>query len=387
MTPNPHDDFVELNLEAVRNEFEANFLEGLEVGAALSIWKDGCEVLSLAGGVTERNGNTPWQPDSPVLCWSATKGPAACTTLLAMHKGGIALTDRVAWLWPDFAAKGKGEVTYQELLSHSAGLTALDDPGFSMLDHAAVAEALAAQTPHWQPGRTHGYHPRTLGYLMDEIVRRLAGGKTLGECWREWIADPCEIDFWIGVPDTITVNPILAPRSPEVPEQETAFYRALADPTSLQARSFATPGGSIRPSQMNQLEFRSACLPAFGGIGSAEGLGRFYAMLAQGGRWAGEEIVPPRICGQLSSPVVDGFDEVLMIPTAYSCGMMVPRRDGGAKHFPAIAGTCGHAGAGGCLGFAIPSLGIAFAYVPNQMELGILPGPRTTRLVQALLHG
>ena len=44
----------------------------------------------------------------------------------------------------------------------------------------------------------------------------------------------------------------------------------------------------------------------------------------------------------------------------------------------------GHPGAGGSLAFADQDSGIAFAYVMNQMEVGVLPSERATGLVDAL---
>jgi CubicO group peptidase (beta-lactamase class C family) len=43
----------------------------------------------------------------------------------------------------------------------------------------------------------------------------------------------------------------------------------------------------------------------------------------------------------------------------------------------------GHAGAGGSLAFADPETGIGFAYLMNQMELGVLPNDRCLALVDA----
>jgi CubicO group peptidase (beta-lactamase class C family) len=44
----------------------------------------------------------------------------------------------------------------------------------------------------------------------------------------------------------------------------------------------------------------------------------------------------------------------------------------------------GHPGAGGSHAFADPENRISFAYVMNQMEPGVLPGPKSLRLVDAV---
>jgi len=38
-----------------------------------------------------------------------------------------------------------------------------------------MVEALAAESPWWEPGRTSGYHAITFGYLVGELVRRISG--------------------------------------------------------------------------------------------------------------------------------------------------------------------------------------------------------------------
>jgi hydroxymethylbilane synthase len=63
--------------------FQENFSAFGEVGASVSVWKDGREILSLAGGWRDRQQTLPWTADTPVLVWSATKGPAAACVLHA----------------------------------------------------------------------------------------------------------------------------------------------------------------------------------------------------------------------------------------------------------------------------------------------------------------
>jgi CubicO group peptidase (beta-lactamase class C family) len=49
------------DLDAVRRAFTANFTASDELGAAVSVWQDGVEILSLAGGHRARAGNTATQ--------------------------------------------------------------------------------------------------------------------------------------------------------------------------------------------------------------------------------------------------------------------------------------------------------------------------------------
>ena len=63
-----------------------------------------------------------------------------------------------------------------------------------------MIEALASQAPNWEPGTQHGYHATTYGWLVGEVVRRVTG-KSVGTYFRDEIAEPLGLDFWIGLPE------------------------------------------------------------------------------------------------------------------------------------------------------------------------------------------
>ena len=186
--------------EKVAALFAENFQHYEELGASFSVWQDGEELLSLANGFRDRERTEVWSAETPVLVWSATKGPAAACLLHACQERQVSLTSRIAEFWPEFGVNGKDAITIGQVLSHQAGLPALSVE-ISVFDYHAVVEALAAERPQWPLGQGHGYHPRTYGFLLDELVRRITGGTTLGDYWRFYFAGPLELDFWIGVDD------------------------------------------------------------------------------------------------------------------------------------------------------------------------------------------
>ncbi len=376
-------------LENLQKAFEENFSLGLECGAALSVWKDGSEWLNLFGGFTDQKRLIPWTEETRVLVWSATKGPASACVLHAMEKKGISLSTPVSEIWPSFAANGKSGIRIADVMSHQAGLAALSDRAIRFDDHAAVAEALAAQAPLWPPGTGHGYSPRAFGYLMDEICRRISG-ISLGSYWREHFADPIGLDFWMGLPSTENVAQMLPPRLTASPGEKTAFERAFAEPGSLTNSAFSTPAGLLSASAMNKPEIREASYPAFGGIGSASALAKFYGMLACGGQWQGHRFFSSDALLRLQTRASNGMDLVLQRETAFSVGFMMDPTTGGQKireTFGPSLSAFGHPGAGGSLAFADPEHGLGFAYVMNQMEPGAMPRERTLRLVRALYSG
>ena len=164
-----------MNVAELEKAFQKNFTERNELGASVSVWKDGKEVVSLNRGWCEREQERAWTEDTLVPFYSTTKGLAVATLLLILDEQGISPDQLVTTVWPEFPVKN-GSIA--QLLSHQLGLAALDQR-VETWDHEAVVAAIESQQPNWQPSEAHGYHPRTYGFLLDEMVRRLTG-HTLG---------------------------------------------------------------------------------------------------------------------------------------------------------------------------------------------------------------
>lgn len=378
-----------LDVDAITAWFEGNFSARGEVGASVSIWKNGKEIVSLHRGVADRAGEREWTKDSLIPVWSATKGVAAAVTLQALFDAQLDLNSPVAEVWPELKAAAAGRLTFAELMSHRAGLAAIDQRDEVRIDdYGAVISALEMQNPH-RGG--HAYHARTFGFLLDEIVRRLSGDESLGVWWRKRIAGPLGLDFWIGLPDSeFDRVATLRPAKLSKPAAgETEFYRAFADADSFSRAVFTSPKGFNAVGDMNTAVGWRLGLPSMGGIGTAAALGKFYAVLAGGGSWNGQTFFAPEVINWLRDPLTAGRDGTLLIDTAFSAGMMkdpVDPRDGGKRRscFGLSTSAFGHPGAGGSHAFADPENGYSFAYTANQMQLGVLPNEKSLGMVRAV---
>ena len=368
--------------------FEHNFTDRDELGASVSIWQHGNEILSRSAGWCERERIRPWSATTLVPFWSATKGPASACVLNALDAAAIALGEKVAVVWPEFAAAGKEDITIAELLSHRAGLAALDHE-VSSFDYRAVIRALERQAPNWPPGTAHGYHPRTFGFLLEEIIRRVSDARSLGDYWRVIFAEPLDLDLWIGLPDEQSdrVAKLYAGKMADTPGEE-AFYRAFGDPRSLTRRAFASPAGITALTGMNGPDARREGFASMGGIGTAASLAKFYAMLAGGGRWRGRTYLGSDVLAQVETTLSSGLDKTFQLQTAFAGGFMKDPVDAFGEKRRALFGpekrAFGHPGAGGSHAFADPENGIAFAYTMNQMSYGVLPNARSLEMVEAL---
>jgi CubicO group peptidase (beta-lactamase class C family) len=374
--------------DAVRAAFAHNLVHGGELGASLAVEVDGECVVDLWGGWADAEGGTPWQLDTLSVVFSNTKPATALCIHLLAEAGELDLDQPVARYWPAFAAAGKDAITPRMLLDHSAGLPALRErlPDGAAFDWDFMVERLEREAPFWAPGTRVGYHALTYGWLLGELVRRI-GGCSLGEFFRRQVAQPLDLDFWIGLPESEEprVATIAPPAAPSVPRN--AFERALLkEPQSLTALYMRNTGG-WRPSGFNTRAGHAAELGAAGGITNARSLARLYGTLACGGqrgnfRLIGEDTLARATA--VSSATHD--DACLRVPTRFAAGFM-RQMDNRARGMDSACfgrDAIGHVGAGGSLAFASPSRRLGFGYTMNRMGPGVLLNERADRLVQAV---
>ena len=363
--------------------FEENFQKLGELGAAVSIWQNGKAIVDLHRGFKDARREHPWVSDTLVLIWSATKGLGSACVLHVLQEHKIDIQRRVTEFWPEFAQAGKENITLAQLLSHQAGLAALDRKT-DVLDYPSVIAALEEQKPLWPPGTAHGYHARTFGYLLDELVRRITR-QSLSEYWRKTFAGPLNLDLWIGLPEKENprVATIYAAKAGN-PPQPKQFYVDLVSPGTLARKTFTSPHGLHAASAMNNPTIRAEPIVSFGGIGSANSLAKFYAMLANGGEIDGRTFFSEKTMSWMKTTLPDGIDRVFQIPTAFSAGFMKDATSSMRRIFGRSTSSFGHPGAGGSHAFADPENKISFAYVMNQMEQSVLPNEKSLRLVDAI---
>ena len=372
--------FVARGFEPVREAFARNFAQHGEIGAACCVYLRGEPVVDIHGGLADAASGRAWQADTLQLVFSATKGVTATCVLMLVERGAIDLDAPVARYWPEFAAGGKESIPVRWLLSHRAGLAAIE--GDFTLEQALswdpVVTALAAQAPLWEPGTKHGYHLRSYGWLLGELVRRV-DGRTVGRFLADEIAGPLGLDLWIGLPaeQERRVSRIVPP-APPAPDVQEMMARLFA-PDTVAGRAFSGPSNLFHYDDMwNRRELHAAELPSSNGIATARALARLYAALV--GEVDGIRLLRPGTVAAACATQSEGGDAVLYLPTRFGLGFMLP-----PALCPSAGGSAfGHPGAGGSLALGDPERGVGFAYVMNRMSLATAGDPRADGLVAAL---
>jgi pimeloyl-ACP methyl ester carboxylesterase len=128
----------------------------------------------------------------------------------------------------------------------------------------------------------------------------------------------------------------------------------------------------------NRRDVLAAEMPSSNGVASARALARLYAACV--GEVDGVRLLSAETVEAARSVQAEGPDRVLMLPSRYGLGFMLP---------PMLAPACGarsfgHPGAGGCLAFADPDARLGFGYVTTRMKFDLTGDARTRGLVDAV---
>jgi CubicO group peptidase (beta-lactamase class C family) len=363
--------YVKPGFEPVYDVFKRNFDKKKETGAALCVYHRGEKVIDLWAGMANRNTKTDWNKNTLVLFFSATKGVASLCIAKLHSEGKIDYDQPVAAYWKEFAKNGKEKITVRQLLSHQSGLC-LWDGSLSvaeLADRVKLTEKLENASPFWSPGDYCGYSAALAGHYMGELIRRIDDKhRTLGQYFQEEFAIPLGLEFYIGLPDSVSDNRIAriemnnpVKRLFMLHKSPKGLIKQLFNPKSLFFRSMTL----VKGYNVNKRETWRIEEPSGNGIGTAESLAKLYSIFSLG---ASELQIKQETlyecAGNALQPTRSNVDKVMGIPLYYRNGFM--KNGAGSQPFP--NNKCfGFGGASGSMAFADPLNQIGYCYVPNLM--------------------
>jgi CubicO group peptidase (beta-lactamase class C family) len=346
---------VSLASNHVRQVLERLVDERGELGLQVAAYLDGELVVDAWAGLADRASRRPVDGDTLFPVFSVSKGIASTCVHVLADRGLIDYDEAVAACWPEFGANGKEKVTVRDVLTHRAGIPQ-DPAGFALEeagDWEAVARAVAALEPMWEPGTRSGYHPLTFGWVVGEVVRRVSG-RPIGEFLQEEVCEPLGIEhLYFGVPTGLEGSVATLEHAPGLGRVELEIVPSLADPAGT----------------FNRPEVRRAAIPGAGAIANARSVARHYAMLAGGGVLDSVRILSAERVRLAAEPEAErGLDPVLAPAMAWeprwTLGYTIGGGPGPMRGFPHAFGYEGL----GTVGFADPSHNFAFAFVKNQLD-------------------
>jgi CubicO group peptidase (beta-lactamase class C family) len=362
--------------EDVRSALAGNIEAEAELGASLVIDLDGVIAADLWGGYRDEDRSTEWTRDTITNVWSTTKTVTSLAALMLVDRGELDVDAPVAAYWPEFAASGKQDVLVRHLLSHTSGVSGLDQPAVveDLYDAEKAAARFAAQAPWWEPGTASGYHALNFGHLIGEVLRRITG-TSLKQFVADEIAGPLGADFQIGAAeaDWDRISPVIPP--PPLP-----FDLAALGLDSPVVKTFTGPVADAN--NANTPGWRLADIGAANGHGNARSVARILSVISRGGEVDGIRLLRPETIDVIFREQSNGVDLVLGVPLRFGIGYGLPQLD----TLPYIPDEkiCYWGGWGGSV--IIMDLGrrMTISYMMNKMGPGIIGSDRSERYVRAI---
>lgn len=321
---------------------------GDEIGAGVSVWHGGEEVVTLAVGTRNAAGE-PWQPDTLVHTYSVAKPFAALAGLTVVADGAIGLDQPITDVWPEFGAHGKAGTTLRHVLSHQSGVFAFPESAASIdpLDGEALVESLADAVPFHPPGEGVAEHALTYGHLLHGIVQR-ATGEGLADRFAG-LATAYGWDLHLSVPRAEL--PRVADLVHLQPRWADDF---LTDPNPALTASLGRPPGTLDVDLVNSDRWRTGWFPAIGLHATASALAGFYAQLLDPDGPVAQRL-GPELLREYTSVQAVGRDLVLDREVSWTLGF---QRDDV---------EIGMGGIGGSSGWVSTAKGYACAYVTRGL--------------------
>jgi CubicO group peptidase (beta-lactamase class C family) len=361
--------------DAVRDALAGNIDSGEELGASLVVDIDGERVIDVWGGFRDPGHTTAWDENTITNVWSTTKTITSLAALMLADRGQLDVYAPVADYWPEFAASGKQDVRVRHLLSHTSGVSGLEQPATAedLYDWETSTSRMAAQAPWWTPGTASGYHALNFGHLVGEVVRRVSG-KPLKQFVAEEIAGPLGADFQIGAApaDWSRIADVIPP--PPLPidlaaiAQDSPAFKTMTGP-GPDAAVANTPG------------WRSADIGAANGHGNARSVARIMSVLARGGEVDGVRLLGPDTIGLIFDEQMDGIDVVLGVPLRWGIGYGLPQAS--LPWIPA-GRICFWGGWGGSVILMDLDRHMTISYMMNKMGAGIIGSERSAAYTRAV---
>tara|TARA_B100000214_G_scaffold14668_2_gene10143 strand:- start:1850 stop:2980 length:1131 start_codon:yes stop_codon:yes gene_type:complete len=358
----------EKKFQPVKELFQEIHQSGREVGSSFSVYKDGIPLIDIWSGYTDKEKNKEWKRDTLANVWSTTKGITALTIAHAYEQGILDYEEKVSTYWPEFASNGKEEITVGMLLSHQAGICGSNTDNVNdYYDQEIMATELAQMEPLWKPGTASGYHSLTYGWLASELIIRLTG-KTLGTYFRDEIAIPNEIDFFIGLPKSEEHRVAEMVPFPKKENQNKEMDLNVA-------KKFSDKGPNLLKHQ-NTREWRQAEIASANGQGCASGIAKLYSLVVTDD--LSKKILNNSTIQTMSEERIAGRDLVLGVVTRWGAGFVMNMHK---IIYGPVEGSFGHSGWGGSCGFGDPVNNIGMSYVMNKMANNLAADGRSIELI------
>jgi len=312
--------------------------EGRYPGAQIALARHGkLARFRTYGNARTESGTIPATNDTLFLLFSQTKVLTSSAVWTLAEEGKLSFMDKVADFLPEFSARGKADITLEQVMTHQGGFPNSDVTQATWTDHALMRAQVGDFSLEWTPGTRLQYHARA-AHLVQAMVLEAVTSQDYRDVIRERVIEPLGLgnEIFVGVPE------------------------------AQQARCADTYAPEKRD---NSAAFRAAGMPSGGGFATARGMAAFYQMLGHGGRLGNTRLFSPRLIAYVSRSHTGESPDLQMggIPMHRGLGPHVRGESDRIRGLGTIGApvTFGHGGAGSSYSWADPSSGVSFSYLTN----------------------
>ncbi|OAL76901.1 serine hydrolase domain-containing protein [Acinetobacter terrae] len=362
-------------------------------GAALVVYFQGQKVVDIYTGKKSETEN--WQSNTLSVCYSTGKGVLSTLAHILVSQGFLDYDTPVAQYWPEFAQNGKAQITLRHILSHQSGLYDIRNhiaDASEMADWNHMLDVIANAKPRFELGLDAAYQPLTFGWQVGGVLEK-ATGKSLSALMQQYLVEPLALDgAYFGVAESElarVARPFSKLKTEQKPslqakpkKKKASVFDKVAEWSGQNPQDFQD---AMIPKGMKKFSFFSdeglkAVIPAANGVFTANSLAKNYAMLANGGKWNGQQLIRPDIFKNLSTVQYIKRDRIMPLPMHWRLGYhRILTLGKKSKGF-------GHMGFNGSGAWCDPERNLSFAYTHNFATASITGDYRLWGLTQETLR-
>jgi CubicO group peptidase (beta-lactamase class C family) len=315
-------------------------------GMVTLVMKEGKVVHHEAAGMADVAGGKPMAKDAVFWIASMTKSINGTALMMLVEEGKVTLDEPAAKWLPGLAkvkmkdgSAPKTAITLRMLLSHTAGIAfpprKADDGAVSLKQYV---DRLISAPLAFEPGSDYeyGFGPTVAGRLLELVT-----GKPYEVFLKERLFEPLAMVDTMFHPD-------------EARRARIAQTYKLDEETKELAVSY-------NPFFTSSAAVKRMVEPAGGLFSTAADMGRFYAMVANGGELDGKRLLSEKAVKEMTTPVSAGGK-----PITYGLGWQCCT-EANAKMSPLGVGTFGHGGAFGTNGWVDPVRKVATVFLVQNV--------------------
>ena len=150
--------------------------EGRYPGAQIALARNGkLALFRTYGDAKTEGGTTPATNDTLFLLFSQTKVLTSSAVWTLVEEGKLSFMDKVADHLPEFAARGKADITLQQVMTHQGGFPNGDVTQATWTDHAQMRAEVCDFSLDWTPGTRLQYHGRAAHLVQAMVIEAVTG--------------------------------------------------------------------------------------------------------------------------------------------------------------------------------------------------------------------